>query len=338
MGYVTNYENVDGIFAVPTSVADRHLRGCSEAQLKVLLLALRAAPSPADPSAIARRLSLSEAEAADCLLYWANEGVLKSDGAAPSPAPTAPLPPPRESAPAPERTTEVAPTGQAVTVVHSRAKLTPTQINDMADADPHLGTLISGVQRVLGNPLSAGDTEILAWLYSVGGLSAEYLILAARYCRSIGRCRVRYLEQMVTGWMEKDVVTYAAAEAEIARLQARSRNEAQIREMFGLGERALSARERSSIALWYETYRTPPELIRLAYDRTVDNTGKVSFAYLGKILAKWYEKGVATPEAAEADLSAGRPGRAESAGGAYSTDEVRRKMEQRLFGETEKEK
>ena len=39
-------------------------------------------------------------------------------------------------------------------------------------------------------------------------------------------------------------------------------------------------------------------MLRLAYEKTVDNTGKVSFPYIHKILSTWHEKGFQKPEEA----------------------------------------
>ncbi len=63
------------IFPVPCAVADRHLKLCSEKQLKVLLLALRDGGRPVDLEAIAQRLGLTAEVAADCLDYWREAGL-----------------------------------------------------------------------------------------------------------------------------------------------------------------------------------------------------------------------------------------------------------------------
>lgn len=35
-------------------------------------------------------------------------------------------------------------------------------------------------------------------------------------------------------------------------------------------------------------------MIRLAYERAVENTGKLSFAYINKVLQNWHREGVRT--------------------------------------------
>ncbi len=73
------------IFPVPCAVADRHLKLCSEKQLKVLLLALRDGGRPVDLEAIAQRLGLTAEVAADCLDYWREAAVCPRPDPGPGP-------------------------------------------------------------------------------------------------------------------------------------------------------------------------------------------------------------------------------------------------------------
>ena len=43
------------------------------------------------------------------------------------------------------------------------------------------------------------------------------------------------------------------------------------------------------------------DLIFYAYEKTVDNTGKLSFSYMNKILTSWKDKGITTLAAAKSD-------------------------------------
>ena len=103
-------------------------------------------------------------------------------------------------------------------------------------------------------------------------------------------------------------------------------DEGRIRRLFGLPERALTAREKACVNRWFGEYMTPEALMKLAYDRAVEATGKVSFAYIDKILAAWAAKGITTVEAAEAERTAAQ----RAAAGEYSFDigEAMRIMEQ----------
>lgn len=328
------------IFPVPCAIADRELKLCTEHQLKVLLLALRQGKSPVDLSAIAGRLGLSVEKAADCLDYWRERGVFSAGGNAPSPAPSPAVPAPAAApaTPPPLREEQVV-EGQRITTVHSRAKLTPSQQNKLIREDPEIPQLLQLLQEVLSRTLTPYETEGFLYLYSGLRLSASYLLMAAQYSREAGKDSIRQIEKLVTGWVERGIDTHEQAEAEIKRLARRRENEGQVRELFGIHGRNLSAKERDYIEHWFTDLSYGPELIKLAYDRTVDNTGKVSFPYLNRILDRWHQTGVRTPQEALAEMEGGK--RKPAKGGAapqspqessYDLEEIRRLMEQNSGG------
>jgi len=333
------------IFPVPCAVADRHLKLCTGNQLKVLLLALREGKSPVDLELIAKRLSLSPDEAAGCLDYWRQAGLFSPAEASPpqreaAPEAGVPASPPREapaaappSAPLREEQTVA---GQKITTLHSRVKLTPSQQNQLIREDPEIPQLLELLQEVLSRPLTPYETEGFLYLYSGLRLSSSYLLLAAQYSRELGRDSIRQIERLVTGWVEKGIDTYDGAEAEIKRLARRRSNEGKIRELFGIHDRNLSAKEKDYIEHWFTDLGYGEEIIRLAYDRTVDNTGKAAFPYLNRILNRWREKGVSTPEEAAAEMESGSRARAKEKNAppesSFDLGEIRRLMEKNSGG------
>lgn len=315
MAYTIDFGPWGSIFAVPAAVADRHLKFCSEAQLKVLLLALRQGQSPVDTAGIAGRLGLTEAEVDDCLQYW-QEARLFTEGSAPQPekAGSAPAEPPK-------KTVE-----EGVTTIRSRGHLSPGEVNALLREDKRFAGLAAELEKARGSVLSPSEREILAYLCGSLELTPEYLLVAAAYCRDRGKKKMSYLEKMVAGWLEEGIDTYEKAEVHIRRLTRQEDDEGRIRRLFGLPERALTAREKACINRWCGEYMTPDALIKLAYDRAVEATGKVSFAYIDKVLAAWTAKGITTVEAAEAERTAAQ----KAAAGEYSFDigEALRIMEQ----------
>lgn len=315
MAYTIDFGPWGSIFAVPAAVADRHLKFCSEAQLKVLLLALRQGQSPVDTAGIAGRLGLTEAEVDDCLQYW-QEAQLFTEGSAPQPekAGSAPAEPPK-------KTVE-----EGVTTIRSRGHLSPGEVNALLREDKRFAGLAAELEKARGSVLSPSEREILAYLCGSLELTPEYLLVAAAYCRDRGKKKMSYLEKMVAGWLEEGIDTYEKAEVHIRRLTRQEDDEGRIRRLFGLPERALTAREKACINRWCGEYMTPDALIKLAYDRAVEATGKVSFAYIDKVLAAWTAKGITTVEAAEAERTAAQ----KAVAGEYSFDigEALRIMEQ----------
>lgn len=315
MAYTIDFGPWGSIFAVPAAVADRHLKFCSEAQLKVLLLALRQGQSPVDTAGIAGRLGLTEDEVDDCLQYW-QEAQLFTEGNAPQPEKAGPAP-----AEPPKKTVE-----EGVTTIRSRGHLSPGEVNALLREDKRFAGLAAELEKARGSVLSPSEREILAYLCGSLELTPEYLLVAAAYCRDRGKKKMSYLEKMVAGWLEEGIDTYEKAEVHIRRLTRQEDDEGRIRRLFGLPERALTAREKACINRWCGEYMTPEALIKLAYDRAVEATGKVSFAYIDKVLAAWAAKGITTVEAAEAERTAAQ----KAAAGEYSFDigEALRIMEQ----------
>ena len=315
MAYTIDFGPWGSILAVPAAVADRHLKFCSEAQLKVLLLALRQGQSPVDTAGIAGRLGLTETEVDDCLQYW-QEAQLFTEGSAPQPEKAGPAP-----AEPPKKTVE-----EGVTTIRSRGHLSPGEVNALLREDKRFAGLAAEMEKARGSVLSPSEREILAYLCGSLELTPEYLLVAAAYCRDRGKKKMSYLEKMVAGWLEEGIDTYEKAEVHIRRLTRQEDDEGRIRRLFGLPERALTAREKACINRWCGEYMTPDALIKLAYDRAVEATGKVSFAYIDKVLAAWAAKGITTVEAAEAERTAAQ----KAAAGEYSFDigEALRIMEQ----------
>lgn len=326
MPYKINFGVWGSIFAVPAAVADRYLKFCTEWQLKVLLLALRQGQSPVDTTGIAARLGLSEAEVNDCLQYW-QEAELFTPCTAPAPQPVVPPAPP--AVPSPAVTQETA-NGQTITTVRARGHLSPAEINTLLRQDKQFSALTAELESARGEVLSASEREVLAYLYGSLELSPDYLLVTAAYCRNKGKTKLGYLEKTVAGWVKEGVDTYEKAEEKIMWLTRQENDEQRIRRLFGLPERALTAKEKACVARWCGEYMSPEDLLKLAYDRAVDATGKVSFAYIDKILAAWAAKGITTVEAAEAERSAAQ----KASDGDYSFDigEAMRIMEQNANG------
>ena len=333
MGYEVDFGIWGGIFAVPAAVADKHLKLCSEAQLKVLLLALRDAPNPVDVRYIAKRLGMEPDQVCDCLDYWQAAGLFRRGGdaavqAQPEAAPPAREPEPKQAPP----TREAGVGAQRIVTTHSRSKLTPFQINEMSRNDKNIPFLLQELQQRLGKALSPAQTEAVLYTYSYFELSPDYILMAAEYCKSIGKTSVAYLVQVITGWVAQGVDTHDRAEAHIKALALRATNEKVVQSMFGIHDRSLTAKEKDYIDNWFNVLGFGPDLIKLAYDRTVDNTGKLAFGYLNTILTRWKEKGVASVQEALAEMGSGKQRPDKGRDSSYDLEEIQRLMALRSGG------
>ena len=337
MQYQIDFGMWGSIFAVPTSLIDQHIKMCSETQLKVLLIALRYSPNLIDIHLIGKSLGVTPVVVDDCMEYWMQTGIFKPNSEStiaeslttPQVASTA-YPPPMPL-PQPADTVEMVGT-QKITTVHSRAKLTPSQINDLSITDPNIPWLLEAIQQILARPLSPAEGESLVYLYTYLQLTPDYMVMAMEYCKCISKSNLRYYEKLVTGWVDKGVDTHDKAEAHILKLSEHSSNEGLIKVTFGIHDRELSNKEKNLINKWFDELHFDFDMIKLAYEKTVLNTGKVAFPYINKILSQWSEKGIRTVDMAESEGSNITPVslKAKDPAPSYDLNDIERIMELNL--------
>ena len=171
--------------------------------------------------------------------------------------------------------------------------------------DPAFTALVAEAQRVLGHGLSTPDLKKLFGIYDYLALPAEVVMQLLHYCAASSRGRLpsmRYIEQEAYLWADREILTLEQAEAFIAEQARRREESAAVAELLGIRGRELTGTERKYIQSWLDA-GTPRELISLAYDRTVTNTGALKWGYMNKILQSWREKGLrSVAEVQEKDL------------------------------------
>ena len=284
-----------GIVPVPRVVLDKHIKLCSGMHLKVLLLVL--ANQAGQPDKIAAQLGMDPADVLDALNYWMDAGILCPGGPDTSTRPAVPAAYHPQQTPAIDTQT-VAETGQKITTMRQRGKLTKEEINQMSAVDPLIPCLLQEAQAYFGKTFSSAESETLVYLYHYCHLTPDYILMAIEYCKSIGKCNMRYIEKTVLGWVESGIDDFGKAETHIETLLQSDKNEKSIRNAFQIYDRALSSKEKQFIHTWMEDWQFSLPMTQLAYERSVDNTGKVSFPYINKILESWHHQSIDTPQKA----------------------------------------
>ena len=303
------------VFAVPGAVADEHLKLCDETALKVLLLILRRGGEVTSKE-LADFLGIEVPAVEKAVNYWTSLGVLKQPAPLPQPKEPAvdasppsaePMAPPRPPAHLPGR---------------ERRKLTTRQINEMSKGDDTIAFLLREAQMVIGKPLTPVATDTVTALYSYYGMNPEVLLMLLQYCISQKRDNMRYIEKVAANWIEMGIDTSEKAEREILAAVERAGQEAAFRRVLGINDRALISSEREYISAWKEQ-GISTELVGLAYERTIEQKGKLSLPYINGILQNWKQKGISTPAQAMQEMRAGKNSPAES-GNPGSLDDMER--------------
>lgn len=294
MSYSVNPSLWSRVFPIPTDITDKHIKMCSGVALKCLLLILRAPDEFNEAAALANKLNQPVSEIADALNYWEEQGILcrSENGEMPQFKPieqAAPTVAAAIPAPAPE------PVVQKAQPAPARPRFGRDEALKLIDNDQTLRSLTQELQEILKKPLTSADMDVLAALYTFYGLSAHYILSLVDYCATIGKRGMAYAEKVAVSWMN-DGVDDSIVDKHIDKLMRHHSNEGLVRKEFGINDRSLTTKEKEAITRWFDEFGFDIAMIKLAFEITVDRTGKAAFNYMNKILQNWQEKGIKTPD------------------------------------------
>jgi len=170
----------------------------------------------------------------------------------------------------------------------------------LSEADG-LRDAIDECSQIAGKLFSEHETQQLIALYDSYAMDGEYLMTLFMYCKNmLGKTAVSYVVRTALGLYDDGVRSMEALEAHIASRERFRENEYKIRRLLGLGERALTTKEKEYIEAWTTTYAMPMDVITRAYEITVKNIDTPRMSYINKILSGWNENGIRTLEAVDA--------------------------------------
>ena len=287
-----------GIFAVPNAVVDRYLKLAGSVQIKALLWVLRhCQEGPLDEHALADFLGISSADANDAQRYWQEVGLIKNiqsnqkkKSAEESAAPIK----------APVTSSEISAQRIKPTPMLSRPQRPdPEFVAKRIEESQEIACLMQEAQQILGRLISHGDSAVLLMLHDDYGLPTDVLLMLIQYAVSIGKGNFRYIEKVAINWSDEGITTHEQAEEKLHRLSEENRAWRIVEQAIGLQKRAPSARESNLASCWVMDWKFSPQMLKLAYDRNVDRTGKYTAGYMHKILEGWHQTGISTPEQLE---------------------------------------
>lgn len=174
------------------------------------------------------------------------------------------------------------------------------EIAALMEEHVELRPLAEECQRLLGKILSSYELGILVGLYDALSLSPAYILSLAAYCQKRGKTSMRYIERTALGLIDEGIDTVEALEQRIAEWDRTHDLTYRVRRLFGLGERALTAKEKKYVETWANEWGIPFEMIEYAYELTVNYTSKASIPYAATIMKSWRDAGITTVEQARA--------------------------------------
>lgn len=189
--------------------------------------------------------------------------------------------------------------------------------------DGEFKLIVEETQHILGHTLTSQDLKILFELYDQLSLPPEVIFLLLNHCTeetrsrlgSSARVSMRAVQKEGYYWFNHEIITLERVENYLQQRKNRKSAAAEIKHVLQINGRELSASEQKFIDDWLDMGFSP-ELIALAYDKTIMKTGKLAWSYMNTILQSWHQKGLHTAEAVESgdkpSARAGLPARSGS--------------------------
>ncbi len=172
-----------------------------------------------------------------------------------------------------------------------------------------LRAFIEACEQTAGRQFNPREVAELLDIEGDFPFSHEYILTLVSY--TVHRTRdhrfsFRYLRKMAESLFAEDCLTPEALNAHIAAEEKFAAEEWKLRRLLGIGDRKLGTAERRAFLTWTGEYGFSEEIIGIAYDITVNATGKASIPYMSKLLSRFHAAGCKTAEEVDAFLEKDR--------------------------------
>ena len=280
---------------VPENLADI-LSNADEQDMRILIALMMAADGNGEVNAefsLSDTLGLEKPEIDASLKFWRGAGVISAARSQKSvKSKTEKL----ESAEEPKTS---APTAHRDGAVEKSTGVSPYATEELAalfEKRRVTAQFIDEAQRVVGRTFNSYDTGIVAGLVDQLGFEEEAVLAILAYATRIGKKGLRYPEKLALSFYDEGITTESAVVARIAIIEHSAEVVGKIKQLFGMGSRELSRTEKTLFDKWTQKFGYSIEVIRVAYDITVDATQKPLPKYADAILEKWHAEGLRTEQ------------------------------------------
>lgn len=284
---------------------------------------------------VAGKCGLDEASVGISIAFWRGTGVLD---ASTEDAET------DENASAPENKKEVASspaaapeadlkTDKKILPADELPNYTTAELNDILNDRLEAAQLIDECQALMGKMFNPHEVSIVLGLLDYLKLDSEYIIILFDYCSRIGKKSLHYIRKLAFSLYDEGITGTEELRLHLKKLEAAAEVEGEIRRLFGMKSRALTTREKKFITSWVSVFGYGTDMIRKAYEITVDSTHEASLAYANAILERWNSEGIRTPEQVDEAKKEKLP----AGNGSFDTDRFFEAALQRSFSSGQKE-
>ncbi len=232
---------------------------------------------------VAKALDLLESDVVKAWKYWQEQGLLKlhDDGSV-------------EFLPVESRKEKRV---AEQTVFLSRPpSYSPEEISVYLEKSKVVKGLFLSAQAHLGKLLSQNDMSMIFSFYDWLRLTPEVIEILLAYCVQGGHRNMNYIEKVAISWAEEGIDTPQKA---LDYMKLRKNGYREIMGAFGQRGRTPSPAEEGFMKRWLTEYEMPLDVIKMACERTILQTGTISYPYAESILVAWQKEKVKSREDVE---------------------------------------
>ena len=273
MSLKLDFTKWNNVFAVSTDIVDKHILAASGLAIKVILLFIRNNDRELTVCEIAKTLGADKTDVTEAINYWRANGYLLDGDSAP------------QKQPEKEKTEYQKLNAQSIT---------GAQLAKALNESDDLKHLMAGAEEQFGRLLTTTEQKIFVNIYEYLSLPVDVILMIIAHCISLGKSSARYIEKTAVSWSDMEIDTHEKASAYIEKITKENDNFQLVKKCFGIFDRNLTSKEKQFINIWFSDYGFEINIIKHAYEKTVDSIGKPAFAYINRILQNWYQCGAKT--------------------------------------------
>ncbi len=295
MSYYVKLGEWRSVFAVPSSVVDKHIKLVGSAQLKVLLWILRNSDKEFSEEDISNSLSIHKEDVKDSINYWVETGILNCKENS--------LPPSKGEAKEFEKISDIDETKDKsgnrnikdrTRTVSRILKPDSSYIAERVKGSEEIAYLMQEAQVILGRPISTGDSAILLMLLDNEGLPIDVILMIIQYAIGIGKGNMRYIETVGISWAKEEIDTVEKADKKIKSLSEIMKAWRNFQNVIGVEKRQPSSSEEEAVYRWQKIWNYDTEMLKAAYDIGINYNGKYVLKYIDRIISRWHKMGITT--------------------------------------------
>ena len=285
-----------GMFAVPDTLVDEHLKLARELQLKVLLWILRHGEAEG-LEALAHWLGRPEGDLVDAAQFWIDRGIIEIDGSSLSNNDNFLS---NNDNRLPQKLS-INDNSGAVPAAAALPPVRPTasQILARTGEDAELRGLFKAAGDILGRTIGYEGQCMLLLLNDTCGLPVEVIFMLLQYCADEEKTHINYIEKLGFDWGAKGIDSIEKAGTYITQLKESKSLWGQLCRHAGKDIPKGKSREKFLLR-WSGELGFGMDMICLAYDEMADNCSRIEFSYMNKVMETWHAAGIKTPAGAEA--------------------------------------